>query len=340
MAVAGERACGCAAALEDGAGGVIGGDGGGFAVGTVKGVAAGIGDDGQDFPAWGVVGVAAAPVGDDASVFTIPAVVGVSAAPVAGEGGGLAVWGVEDGVAGAIGSDADGLPWRNNVGDGGDLGGGEGIGSFDSGDKENGKDGEEDFHSMNTLPPKAEKGKSVRAAWNGLVRWAAAAQILPGPDVRLARTTKGTVISFVPPKQVFAGAFFLSPGAGSVGFAFGMVEGMEARIEGRLVSDPEARLKVSAAKFNKEGRSWFGVLIQHKDGKIDKKAKDALRMVQRDSPAPGGKAGEHFHAVAMVRDVKERGSGETRRFWEQIEYFHLRTAWNAARKRLFVFPAL
>lgn len=190
---------------------------------------------------------------------------------------------------------------------------------------------------MHTLPPKAERGRSVRAAWDGLVRWAREAQILPGLHVRLARTTHGTIISFVPPQQVFAGAFFLSVGDGTVRFSLGLVEGIEATIGGKVVSDAEAVLKISEGKFDKAGRSWFGVLIKHEEGKVDVKGKDVVQMVQRDSAKAGGGAGEHFHAVAMVRDVKDKVSGEVRRSWHQIEYFHLRVAWNG--RRLFVFPA-
>lgn len=190
---------------------------------------------------------------------------------------------------------------------------------------------------MNTVLPKAEKGKSVRVAWDALAAWAQGAAVLPGENVRLARSSLGTMVSFVPPKQVFAGAFYLWPGDGVVGFSAGMVEGIEARIDGRLVSEAEARLKVSPGKFNKEGRSWFGVVIRHKEGRLDRKSKEAVTMAQRDSPLHGGDVGEYFHPVAMARDVKDKRSGEPRRFWEQIEYFHLRVAWNG--KRLFVFPA-
>lgn len=187
---------------------------------------------------------------------------------------------------------------------------------------------------MDTLLPKAEKGKSVRAAWNGLEEWAKQAQILQGINVHLARTAKGTIISFVPPRQEFKGAFFAFPAERSVRFSFGMVEGREAMIGGKPVTDDEAVLKISEGKFDEDGRSWLGVLIKHKDGKIDKKAEDAVTMIQRNTPLAGGAVGEHFHPVALMRQAKDGV-----RVFYQIEYFHLRVAWDGARKKLFVFPA-
>lgn len=127
---------------------------------------------------------------------------------------------------------------------------------------------------MNKLPPKAEKGKRVMDAWNQLVDWAQSVRILPGINVRLAHTADGTIISFVPPKQRFTGAFFASLiGDAGVKFSMGTVEGIEPTVNGKPISDSEATLRASPQKIDKTGRSWFGIVIRHEEGVIDSKEK-------------------------------------------------------------------
>lgn len=192
---------------------------------------------------------------------------------------------------------------------------------------------------MNQLPPKAEKGKSVLKAWRELREWAQSAQLLPGLNVRLARTAAGTIISFAPPPERFSGAFGVSMAdSASARVSYGTIEGIEPSIGGKPVTDPAALLRIEEAKFDKSGQSWVGLAIKYdlKTGKLDKKAKDAVVVEQRDAPRYGTEAGKHFHPLAVIKNIKPDGGPETQRLY-QIEYFHLRAAWNG--RRLFVYPA-
>lgn len=185
---------------------------------------------------------------------------------------------------------------------------------------------------MSQLPPKAEKGKSVLRAWRELREWAQSSRLLPGLNVRLARTAAGTIISFAPPPERFSGAFGVSMAdSRSARVSYGTLEGIEPSIGGKPSTDPGAVLRIDKAKFDEAGQSWVGLAIKHKDGKLDKKAKDAVTVEQRDDPRYGTKAGEHFHPIAVIKDT-----GLQRRLY-QIEYFHLRASWNG--RRLFVHPA-
>lgn len=173
-------------------------------------------------------------------------------------------------------------------------------------------------------------------AWNQLVTWAVGARILPGRRVRLSHTPRGTIVSFVPDRRRFTGAFHAQAGDKSVRFAFGTIDFIEPKVGGKPISDPEAMLKLADGKFDQDGRSWLGILIRHDDkGKIDPEAKNSATMVQGADRGAGAKAGEHFHPVAILKKTTVNAV-ETTRF-HQIEYFHLRTAWNG--QRLFVFPA-
>jgi hypothetical protein len=215
--------------------------------------------------------------------------------------------------------------------------GGSGVGGIDNRDSNESRcnAGQRHLH-MDELPPRAEKGKSVKVAWNQLVTWAVGVRLLPGRGVRLARSRRGTIVSFVPERQRFTGAFHAMPGNKEVRFAFGTIEGLEPTAGGKPISDPESKLKLADGKFDKAGRSWLGILLkQDEEGKLDTKAKDVATMVQADSPGGGTKNGEHFHPVALIKRTKVAGV-ETTRFY-QIEYFHLRVA--RKDRKLFVFPA-
>lgn len=190
------------------------------------------------------------------------------------------------------------------------------------------------------LPPKAEKGKSVKQAWRELEMWARRARLMPGMNTRLTETPDGTIISFAPVVQQFVGAFWVSMAhEKGVRVGFGTIEGIEPTIAGKAATDPEAVLPIADGMFDAGGRSWIGLLIKHdKDGKIDPDKKDVVTVAQRKDFRPALVAETHFHPIAVIKKSVLGNKQEVRRLY-QIEYFNLRASWSDAGKKMLIFPA-
>ena len=188
---------------------------------------------------------------------------------------------------------------------------------------------------MNTLPPLAEKGKSVKQAWDALVKWARGAVILSGPGVRLGRSSTGTTISFHAPRQVFSGAFKVVLSGETATVGTGTIEGVEPTINGIPIGGDKTRpapsLTLSKSKFNDAGKSWVCARVTLKDGKIDPKDKTAVVIIQSDRPH-GNDAKGTFAPLAMLRksDPSSKDVGDL----YQIAYWNLRVYKNTANRVL------
>lgn len=189
------------------------------------------------------------------------------------------------------------------------------------------------------MPPEAKKGKSVRQAWDALRKWARSAVILPGPGVRLARTAQGTVVSFQAPRQSFRGAFKITVSDGLATVGVGTVEGIEPTINrvkiGGEKGKPVPALKLSASKYDDEGRSWVCVAVKvTENGQLDSKASDAAMIVQSDHPTRAIEDGRPVAPLAMLRRADPKGEdfGEV----HQIAYFNLKM-WRGTESTRFFF---
>ena len=180
-----------------------------------------------------------------------------------------------------------------------------------------------------TLPPKAQKGQSVRAAWDALTKWAKRARLRHGPGVRLAHTDNGTIISFVPAVTAFRGKFAVRIEGDSVTVGIGTVEGVEPTIGGTPITGGKdgviPKLKLSGGKYNEDGKSWICVRVTVPEkGMFSSKIKDAATIIQSSHPynlLPRVE-GAAIAPLAMLRrkDPKRDDFGDL----YQIAYFDLR----------------
>jgi hypothetical protein len=184
------------------------------------------------------------------------------------------------------------------------------------------------------FPPEAQKGKSVKAAWNALRQWAKSTVLRPGPGVRLAYTSAGTIINFHAPRQVFRGAFSVSVFGDRASVGFGTIEGIEPTIAGKPASEG-GTVAFKPQDSDSEGRLWL-VLRVTLNGKKISETLDAVTIAQASDPRIlAGPQGIIQHPLAMLRspDPKKPGMGAT---LHQIEYFHLRLLF--AGERPFILP--
>jgi len=191
------------------------------------------------------------------------------------------------------------------------------------------------------LPPQAQKGKSVKAAWQGLLKWAQAATLRAGPGVRIARRAGGTTISFAAPRQSFSGVFRVSIAGDRATVGVGTVEGIEPTISGVPIGGqfgkPVPTLKLDSGKYDKAGKSWVCVRarVDSESGRIDTKARDAVTIIQSARPHGSDDLGT-FAPLAMLRriDPKKPEIGTA----YQIAYWPLRIYRNPTSNRVILAP--
>lgn len=188
------------------------------------------------------------------------------------------------------------------------------------------------------LPPKAEKGKSVIKAWHALEKWAMRTRLRPGMNTRLTETSDGTIVTFAPRVQRFVGAFMVSmANDAAVRVGFGTIEGIEPKINGAPITDPDAVLPLGKNMFDASGRSWIGLLIKHDEGEINADDPKAVAVVQCADFRPVLETGTHFHPLAVIKKNTMKDGQEVRRLY-QVEYFHLRASWSPAGNKLLISP--
>jgi hypothetical protein len=190
------------------------------------------------------------------------------------------------------------------------------------------------------LPPRAERGKPVRRAWDGLVQWAKNHVLRAGPGVRLTRGADGTTISFHAPRQSFRGAFRATLAGDRATVGLGTVDGIEPTIGGKKISgepgEPPPSIKLDPGKYNADGKSWLCVQVRiAASGRIDTEARDAVTLIQSDHPHSSTDTTAHV-PLAMLRraDPKKTDTGTL----HQIAYWNLRAYLRQSPRKLILAP--
>jgi len=194
---------------------------------------------------------------------------------------------------------------------------------------------------MHTLPPQAEKGKSVRQAWDALVKWARGTAILSGPGVRISRSAGGTTVSFHAPRQSFRGAFRVNVSGGKATVGVGTINGAEPTINGVKIGGEKGKpipsIILRPAKYDDEGRSWICAVVKvTAAGKIDAAARDAITIVQTDHPTKALEDGRPVAPLAMLRRADPKGTDFGELY--QVAFFNLNMWGTGTDARFFFAP--
>lgn len=188
------------------------------------------------------------------------------------------------------------------------------------------------------FPPQAEKGKSIKSAWDELVAWAKSAKIHSGPGVRLAHSAEGTTISFYGKRQSFSGAFPVSLSGDRVQVGMGTVSGIEPTINGiPITGDKDGvipTLKLDPDKYNSEGKTWVCVQaeIEEESNRIDPEKRDVVTIIQQDSPMRA-KENTATAPLAMLARRDPENTDDIGTLY-QIAYFNLKVYAGHGRRLL------